>query len=270
MLRLFINRPVLATVISVLLIILGVLGLLGLPVSQYPDIAPPTVQVLATYTGANAEVVLRSVVVPLEEQINGVEGMTYLSSTANNEGVATITVFFKQGTNPDLAAVNVQNRVSRAAPLLPQEVTQIGVVVAKRQSSQLLIFALYSDNPAYDETFLQNYAKINLIPQIQRIPGVGEASAFGGRDYAMRIWLKPEVMANYGLIPADVTAALGAQNLEAAPGKFGENGNQAFQYIIKYKGRLVQATEYGDIVVRTTPDGRCCASRTLPASSWAP
>jgi len=256
MLRLFIDRPVLATVISVLLVILGVLGLRALPVSQYPDIAPTTVQVSASYTGANAAVVQRSVVVPLEEQINGVEGMTYLSSTANNEGVATITVFFKQGTNPDLAAVNVQNRVSRAAPLLPQEVTQTGVTVAKRQSSTLLIFALYSDNPAYDQTFLQNYAKINLLPQIQRIPGVGEASAFGARDYAMRIWLKPERMASYGLIPADVAAALSTQNIEAAPGKFGENGNQAFQYIIKYKGRLVQATEYDDIVVRTTPDGQ--------------
>ena len=263
MLRLFIDRPVLSTVISLLLIILGVLGLRALPVSQYPDIAPPTVQVLATYTGANADVVQRSVVVPLEEQINGVEGMTYLSSTADNEGVATITVYFKQGTNPDLAAVNVQNRVSRAAPLLPPEVTQTGVTVAKRQSSTLLIFALYSDNPAYDQTFLQNYAKINLLPQIQRISGVGEASAFGARDYAMRIWLKPEAMASYGLIPADVVAALSAQNLEAAPGKFGENSDQAFQYIIKYKGRLVQATEYGNIVVRTTPDGQVLRLRDI-------
>ncbi|WP_375419082.1 efflux RND transporter permease subunit [uncultured Hymenobacter sp.] len=256
MLRLFIDRPVLSTVISILLVILGVLGLRALPVSQYPDIAPPTVQVSATYTGANADVVLRSVVVPLEEQINGVENMTYLSSTANNTGQATITIFFKQGTNPDLAAVNVQNRVSRAAPLLPIEVTQTGVVVAKRQSSQLLIFALYSDNPTYDQTFLQNYALLNLIPQIQRITGVGEASAFGARNYAMRIWLQPAAMANYGLIPADVTAALAQQNIEAAPGQFGENSPQPFQYIIKYKGRLVQPAEYGNIVLRTTAAGQ--------------
>jgi len=263
MFKIFIERPVLSTVISVLLVILGVLGLVSLPVSQYPEIAPPTVQVSAAYTGANADVVLRSVVVPLEEQINGVENMTYMTSTANNEGAATITVYFKQGTDPDLAAVNVQNRVSKATPLLPQEVTQTGVTVTKRQSSMLLIFSLYSDNPAYDQTFLQNYAKINLIPQIQRVSGVGDASAFGSRDYSMRIWLKPDVMASYGLIPSDVAAALAEQNIEAAPGKLGENSGQAFQYILKYKGRLVQPGEYGNIVIRTTTTGQVLRLRDI-------
>ncbi len=256
MFKVFIERPVLSTVISVLLVILGVLGLVSLPVSQYPDIAPPTVQVSATYTGANADVVLRSVVVPLEEQINGVENMTYMTSTANNEGTASITINFKQGTNPDLAAVNVQNRVSKATPLLPAEVTQTGVTVTKSQSSNLLIFSLYSDNPAYDQTFLQNYAKINLLPQLQRVTGVGSATVFGTRDYSMRIWLKPDVMANYGLIPSDISTALAEQNIEAAPGKLGENSGQAFQYILKYKGRLVQPTEYGAIVIRTTTSGQ--------------
>ncbi|MGI4763131.1 MAG: efflux RND transporter permease subunit [Janthinobacterium lividum] len=256
MFKVFIERPVLSTVISVLLVILGVLGLVSLPVSQYPDIAPPTVQVSASYTGANADVVLRSVVVPLEEQINGVENMTYMTSTSNNEGSASLTIYFKQGTNPDLAAVNVQNRVSKATPLLPAEVTQTGVTVTKSQSSNLLIFSLYSENPAYDQTFLQNYAKINLLPQLQRVTGVGSASVFGTRDYSMRIWLKPDVMASYGLIPSDISAALAEQNIEAAPGKLGENGGQAFQYILKYKGRLVQPTEYGAIVIRTLAGGQ--------------
>jgi HAE1 family hydrophobic/amphiphilic exporter-1 len=192
MLKKFIERPVLSTVISVIIVILGILGLVSLPISQYPDIAPPTVQVSATYTGANADVVLNSVLVPLEEQINGVENMTYMTSSATNEGTATITVNFKVGTDPDLAAVNVQNRVSRASSLLPAEVTQAGVTVTKRQSSNLLIFSLYSDDSTYDQTFLQNYAKINLVPQIQRVTGVGDASVFGSRDYSMRIWLKPD------------------------------------------------------------------------------
>jgi HAE1 family hydrophobic/amphiphilic exporter-1 len=256
MFKVFIERPVLSTVISVLLVLLGLLGLLALPVSQYPDIAPPTVQVTGTYTGASSDVVQRSVVVPLEEEINGVEGMTYLTSTASNDGMATITVYFKQGTDPDLAAVNVQNRVSKATPLLPAEVTQTGVSVTKRQSSMLLIFSLYSDNPSYDETFLQNYAKINIVPKVQRVEGVGQVFLFGTRDYSMRIWLKPDVMANYGLVPSDISAVLAAQNLEAAPGKLGENGQQAFQYVLRYKGRKVQAGEYGDLVVRTTPTGQ--------------
>jgi HAE1 family hydrophobic/amphiphilic exporter-1 len=256
MFKRFIERPVLSTVISVIIVILGVLGLIALPISQYPDIAPPTVQVSASYSGANADVVLKSVVIPLEEQINGVENMTYMTSSATNEGTASISVFFKVGTNPDLAAVNVQNRVSRATSLLPQEVTQAGVTVTKSQSSNLLIFALYSTDKAYDQTFLQNYAKINLVPQIQRVTGVGEARVFGSKDYSMRIWLKPDVMSQYSLMPSDISAALAEQNIEAAPGKFGENGNESFQYVIKYKGRLTTVEEFENIVVKSQGNGQ--------------
>jgi len=252
----FIERPVLSTVISVLIVILGVLGLTSLPIAQYPEIAPPTVVVSASYQGANAEVVLNSVVVPLEEQINGVEGMTYMTSSAGNDGSARITINFKLGTDPDIASVNVQNRVARATSLLPQEVTRAGVTTAKSQSSNLVIFALYSTNPAYDQTFLQNYAQINLIPQIQRVPGVGSATAFGQMDYSMRIWLKPDVMATYGLVPSDIGAALAEQNIEAAPGQFGEQGGQSFQYVIKYKGRLKSPDEFGNIIVRSTSNGQ--------------
>lgn len=256
MFKKFIQRPVLSTVISVIIVILGVLGLVELPISQYPDIAPPTVNVAASYTGANADVVLKSIVIPLEEQINGVENMTYMTSTATNDGNASIKIFFKVGTNPDLAAVNVQNRVSRATSLLPVEVTQAGVTVTKSQSSNLLIFSLYSDDKAYDQTFLQNYAKINLVPQIQRVVGVGDVTVFGAKDYSMRIWLKPDVMQQYKLIPSDISAALAEQNIEAAPGKFGENGNQAFQYVIKYKGRLTSAQEFEDIVIKSVGNGQ--------------
>lgn len=256
MFKIFIQRPVLSTVISVIVVILGILGLIALPISQYPDIAPPTVQVSAAYTGANADVVLKSVIIPLEEQINGVENMTYMTSTATNDGSASINIFFKVGTNPDLAAVNVQNRVSRATSLLPQEVTQAGVTVTKSQSSNLLIFSLYSDNPAYDQTFLQNYTKINLVPEIQRVTGVGDVRIFGSKDYSMRIWLKPDVMAQYSLVPADISAALAEQNIEAAPGKFGENGDEAFQYVIKYKGRLTKASEFENIVVKSAGNGQ--------------
>ena len=256
MFKIFIQRPVLSTVISVIIVILGVLGLTALPISQYPDIAPPTVNVSASYTGANADVVLKSIVIPLEEQINGVENMTYMTSTATNDGNASIKIFFKVGTNPDLAAVNVQNRVSRATSLLPVEVTQAGVTVTKSQSSNLLIFSLYSDNKAYDQTFLQNYAKINLVPQIQRVVGVGDVTVFGAKDYSMRIWLKPDIMQQYKLIPSDISAALAEQNIEAAPGKFGENGNQAFQYVIKYKGRLTSAPEFEDIVIKSVGNGQ--------------
>lgn len=256
MFKIFIQRPVLSTVISVIIVILGVLGLVELPISQYPDIAPPTVNVSASYTGANADVVLKSIVIPLEEQINGVENMTYMTSTATNDGNASIKIFFKVGTNPDLAAVNVQNRVSRATSLLPVEVTQAGVTVTKSQSSNLLIFSLYSDDPAYDQTFLQNYAKINLVPQIQRVVGVGDVTVFGAKDYSMRIWLKPDVMQQYKLIPSDISAALAEQNIEAAPGKFGENGNQAFQYVIKYKGRLTSAQEFENIVIKSVGNGQ--------------
>ncbi|MFH6936660.1 efflux RND transporter permease subunit [Flavobacterium sp. YO12] len=256
MFKKFIQRPVLSTVISVIIVILGVLGLIELPISQYPDIAPPTVNVAASYTGANADVVLKSIVIPLEEQINGVENMTYMTSTATNDGNASIKIFFKVGTDPDLAAVNVQNRVSRATSLLPVEVTQAGVTVTKSQSSNLLIFSLYSDDKAYDQTFLQNYAKINLVPQIQRVVGVGDVTVFGAKDYSMRIWLKPDVMQQYKLIPSDISAALAEQNIEAAPGKFGENGNQAFQYVIKYKGRLTSAQEFEDIVIKSVGNGQ--------------
>jgi len=256
MFKIFIQRPVLSTVISVIIVILGVLGLIELPISQYPDIAPPTVNVSASYTGANADVVLKSIVIPLEEQINGVENMTYMTSSATNDGNASIKIFFKVGTNPDLAAVNVQNRVSRATSLLPVEVTQAGVTVTKSQSSNLLIFSLYSDDKAYDQTFLQNYAKINLVPQIQRVVGVGDVTVFGAKDYSMRIWLKPDIMQQYKLIPSDISAALAEQNIEAAPGKFGENGDQAFQYVIKYKGRLTSAQEFGDIIIKSVGNGQ--------------
>lgn len=251
----FIDRPVLSTVISIIIVILGVLGLLSLPVSQYPEIAPPTVTVSANYQGASAEVVMNSVVIPLEEQINGVEDMSYMTSTSNNDGSASISIYFKLGTNPDLAAVNVQNRVSRATPLLPQEVTRSGVTTSKKQSDNILILSLYSENPEYDDTFLQNYANINILPKIKRVPGVGDAIIFGQRDYSMRIWLKPDVMAAYGLVPSDVTALLAEQNIEAAPGQLGESGNQSFQYALNYKGRLQSTQEFEQIVVRSTESG---------------
>lgn len=252
----FIDQPVLSTVISIFIVLLGVLGLTSLPVSQYPEIAPPTVVVSASYQGANADVVLNSVVVPLEEQINGVEGMTYMTSTAGNDGSARIVVNFKLGVDPDLASVNVQNRVARATSLLPAEVTRSGVTTAKSQSSNLVIFTLYSENPAYDQTFLQNYAEINLIPLIKRVTGVGEATAFGQMDYAMRIWLKPDVMAAYGLVPGDISTVLAEQNIEAAPGQFGEQGNQSFQYVIKYKGRLKSTEEFENIIIKSVGNGQ--------------
>jgi HAE1 family hydrophobic/amphiphilic exporter-1 len=252
----FIERPVLSTVISILIVILGVLGLTSLPIAQYPEIAPPTVVVSASYQGASADVVLNSVVIPLEEQLNGVEGMSYMTSSAGNDGSARITITFKLGIDPDIATVNVQNRVALATPLLPQEVVRSGVITKKTQSSNLLIFSLYSDNPDYDQTFVQNYADINLIPLIKRVPGVGDASAFGQRIYAMRIWLKPDVMATYGLVPSDVSAALAEQNIEAAPGQFGEQGGQAFQYTIKYSGRLKNANEFGNMIIRANPNGQ--------------
>jgi len=255
-LKTFIERPVLSTVISIIIVILGVLGLINLPIAQYPDIAPPTIQVSTSYTGANADVVLKSVIVPLEEQINGVENMTYMTSTSSNTGSASISVYFKVGTDPDQAAVDVQNRVSRATNLLPAEVTKAGVTVSKRQSSNLLIFALYSDNPAYDQTFLQNYALINITPQLQRVQGVGGADAFGSRTYSMRIWLKPDVMAVYGLTPSAVSSALSDQNIEAAPGQFGESGHQSFQYVIKYTGKLKSVAEFENIIIKTIGKGQ--------------
>jgi HAE1 family hydrophobic/amphiphilic exporter-1 len=250
----FINRPVLSTVISILIVILGVIGLATLPVTQYPDIAPPTVSVRATYTGANAQTVLNSVIAPLEDQINGVENMMYIQSSASNNGSADISVYFNQGTDPDMAAVNVQNRVSMAQGLLPAEVTKVGVTTQKRQNSMLLIFSLYDAEDKYNIEFIENYAKINLIPEIQRVKGVGDANVMG-QDYSMRIWLKPDIMAQYKLVPADISNALAEQNIEAAPGQFGERGNQTYQYTIRYKGRLQQTEEFENIVIKALPDG---------------
>jgi HAE1 family hydrophobic/amphiphilic exporter-1 len=250
----FINRPVLSTVISILIVILGVIGLATLPVTQYPDIAPPTVSVRASYTGANAQTVLNSVVAPLEDQINGVENMMYIQSSASNNGSADISVYFNQGTDPDMAAVNVQNRVSMAQGLLPAEVTKVGVTTQKCQNSMLLIFSLYDAEDKYNIEFIENYAKINLIPEVQRVKGVGDANVMG-QDYSMRIWLKPDVMAQYNLVPSDISGVLAEQNIEAAPGQFGERGNQTFQYTIRYKGRLQQTEEFEDIVIKALPNG---------------
>lgn len=250
----FIKRPVLSTVISILIVILGLLGLLTLPIEQYPNIAPPTVRVSTTYQGANAQTVLNSVIAPLEEQINGVENMDYMTSTATNTGSASISVYFKQGVDPDMAAVNVQNRVAKAQGFLPAEVTQVGVIAEKRQTSMLMGFALYSDDDRYDQKFLENYANINIVPEVKRVPGVGEAMVMG-TDYSMRIWLKPDVMAEYKLMPSDVSAALAEQNIEAAPGQFGEQGNQSFQYVMRYKGRLQTEEEFENIVIRATENG---------------
>ncbi|MBM6865117.1 efflux RND transporter permease subunit [Bacteroides caecigallinarum] len=250
----FINRPVLSTVISILMVILGVIGLATLPITQYPDIAPPTVSVRATYTGASASAVLNSVIAPLEEQINGVENMMYIQSNATNTGSADISVYFKQGTDPDMAAVNVQNRVSMAQGLLPAEVTQIGVTTQKRQNSMLMVFSLYDETDEYNVEFIENYANINIVPEIKRVNGVGDANVLG-MDYSMRIWLKPDIMAQYKLVPSDISSVLAEQNIEAAPGQFGERGNQTFQYTIKYKGRLQKAEEFENIVVKALPDG---------------
>ena len=252
-LRSFIERPVLASVISILIVIAGIVGLASLPIEQYPDIAPPTVMVRASYPGASAETIQKSVIVPLEEAINGVEDMDYILSNAS-VGSGSLSIYFRQGTDADMAAVNVQNKVSRATGLLPSEVTQIGVMTMKRQTSMVKIFALYSPDDSYDETFLSNYAKINIEPRIQRIQGVGEVFTLGAA-YSMRVWLKPDVMAQYKLIPSDVTMALAEQNIEAATGTLGENSDVAFQYTLKYRGRLMTPEEIGDIVLRSTSEG---------------
>ena len=252
----FIERPVLSTVISILITILGILGLMSLPIEQYPEIAPPTVQVSATYTGANAETVLNSVVIPLEEEINGVEGMTYMTSSAANDGSAKISVYFELGVDPDIAAVNVQNRVARANSKLPQAVLQTGVTTVKSQTSALMFLALYSKNKEYDETYIQNYAKINLVPKLQRVKGVGQVNVFGAKDYAMRIWIDPEKMSSYNIAPKDIQAALLEQNVEAAPGKFGENAEGVYEYVIKYQGRLSEIEQYENIIIKATGDGK--------------
>ncbi len=250
----FINRPVLSTVISIFIVLLGLLGLVSLPITQYPDIAPPTINVSTTYTGANAQAVINSVIQPLEESINGAEGMQYMTSTATNTGSATITVTFEQGFDPDMAAVDVQNRVAKAANLLPSEVNQVGVLTQKRQTSMLVGVSLVDTTGRYGEEFLDNYMKINVVPVIQRVHGVGDVMSFGA-DYSMRVWLKPDVLAQYNLMPSDVAAALAEQNVEAAPGAFGEQGDQSFQYTMRYRGRLTTPEEFGDIVVRATPNG---------------
>ena len=252
----FIKRPVLSTVISIFFVLLGLIGIISLPIEQYPDVAPPTISVQTTYTGADAQTVLNSVVTPLEESINGVENMTYMTSQATNDGSCMITVYFKQGSDPDMAAVNVQNRVSQAQALLPAEVTRVGVTVQKRQTSNVLMFSLTTEDGRYDDVFLTNYVNINIIPALKRITGVGDVQSPGMKTYSMRIWLKPDKMKQYGLIPSDISAALAEQNIEAAPGKFGEQSDMAFEYTMRYKGRLKTAEEYGDIIISSNQNGQ--------------
>ena len=249
----FIKRPVLSTVISILIVLLGFIGLVSLPIEQYPDIAPPTVVVFTSYPGADAETVKNSVITPLEESINGVEGMEYISSTASS-GSASINVLFRQGMNADMCAVNVQNRVQQAQALLPAEVTRIGVTVIKRQTSQVMMFTLTSDG-RYDDEFLTNYNNINIIPAIKRIQGVGDVQSPGMKSYSMRIWLKPDVMKQYGLMPSDITGVLAEQNIEAAPGTFGEQADVAYEYAMRYTGRLKTAEEFGNIIIQSKSDG---------------
>ena len=253
-LRTFIERPVLSAVISITIVVVGIIGLFSLPVEQYPDIAPPTIMVSTTYYGASAETLQKSVIAPLEEAINGVEDMTYMTSSATNSGSVSITVYFKQGTDPDMAAVNVQNRVSRATGQLTAAVTQVGVTTSKRQTSILQMFSLYSPDDSYDENFLSNYISINLKPQILRISGVGDLMIMGG-EYSMRVWMKPDVMAQYKLIPSDITGVLAEQNIESATGSFGENSDETYQYTMKYTGRLITPEEFGEIVIRSTDNG---------------
>jgi HAE1 family hydrophobic/amphiphilic exporter-1 len=251
----FIARPVLATVISVILVIIGYVGIKQLPISRFPDIAPPSISVTARYPGASAETVGRSVAPPLEAAINGVENMTYMTSTASNDGSLSINVYFKQGTNPDQAAVNVQNRVAQATSQLPNEVNQAGISTVKTQTSQIMLIDLSSSSKAYDQIFLQNYAKINIVDELSRVPGVGQVTVYGNMDYSMRIWLRPKQMAAYGVTPQEVLAAIQTQNLEAAPGSFGENSSQSMQYVIKYKGKNTYPGDYDDLVIRANADG---------------
>ncbi|HZE83115.1 MAG TPA: efflux RND transporter permease subunit, partial [Puia sp.] len=255
MLKRFIQRPVLSTVVSIILTLMGLISLTSLPITLFPDIAPPSVQVTAVYPGANAEVVARSVATPLEEAINGVENMTYMTSNSSNDGSMSLTVYFKQGTNPDIASVNVQNRVSKAVSQIPQEVIQAGISTQKQQNSIIMFVAVSSKDTTYNETFLQNYIKINIIPEIQRIPGVGQAQVFGTRDYSMRIWLKPDRLIANNLTPQDVTKAIRDQSLEAAPGRLGESSKETFEYVLKYKGKLNRNEDYENIIIKSNPDG---------------
>lgn len=250
----FIDRPILAGSISVLILMVGLIGLSQLPVEQYPDIAPPTIQVSASYTGASAETVQKSVIAPLEEAINGVENMMYMTSTATNSGSATITVYFKQGTDPDMATVNTQNRVTQAQGLLPAEVTKVGVITQKRQNSMLKVISLYSPNKTYDESFINNYLKINIQPQLSRVTGVGDVMIMGA-DYSMRIWLKPDVMAQYKLVPSDINNILAEQNIEAPTGTLGSESENTFQYALKYRGRYETPEQFEQLVVKALPSG---------------
>ena len=252
----FIKRPVLSTVISIVIVILGIIGLVSLPIEQYPNIAPPTIMIRASYTGANAETVMNSVLAPLEEQINGVEGMTYMTSSATNDGSASITVYFKQGMDADMCQVNVQNRVSQASALLPAEVTKAGVTVMKRQSSTVILFGLSADDDRYDDQFLANYANINVVPAIKRVNGVGECQCFSQKDYTMRLWIDPVKMKSYSLIPSDLTGVLSQQNIEAAPGSVGEMSDNQYQYTFRYKGRLKTPEEFGNMIIKSTQDGQ--------------
>lgn len=250
----FIDRPILAGVISVLILILGLISLSQLPIEQFPEIAPPTVSVSATYTGANAETVLKSVVIPLEEALNGVENMMYMTSTASNNGSAKITVYFRQGTDPDMATVNVQNRIATAEGLLPAEVTKSGITVRKRQTSNIKQLAVYSPDDRFDEAFLTNYMKINIEPRLSRIAGVGEVNVFG-YEYSMRIWLDPNKMQKYSLVPSDITTVLDEQNIEAATGTLGAESENTFQYVLKYRGRYENEVDYENMVIKSLPNG---------------
>ena len=252
----FIKRPVLSTVISIFFVLLGAIGLVSLPIEQYPDIAPPTISIMTSYQGADAQTVLNSVITPLEESINGVENMTYMQSTATNNGMAMITVYFKQGSDPDMAAVNVQNRVSQAQALLPAEVTRVGVTVSKRQTSNVVMYSLTTDDGRYDDEFLTNYNNINIVPMLKRISGVGDVQTPGMKTYSMRIWLQPEKMKQYGLVPSDISGALAEQNIEAAPGSFGEQSNLKYEYTMRYKGRLKTPEEYGNIIISSNTKGQ--------------
>lgn len=253
-LRFFIDRPVFSGVISVVIVLMGAIAIFSLPVEQYPDIAPPTINVWATYPGANAETVQKAVIAPLEEAINGVEDMTYMTSTASNTGDASIMIYFKQGANADMAAVNVQNRVNSALSQLPAEATRTGILTEKQQNAELLTFALYSPDDRFDQTFLNNYVKINVEPRLKRISGVGKTQLFGS-NYSMRLWLKPDRMAQYGLNPDDISNVLAGQNIEAATGSFGANHQTANEYTMKYRGRLSTAEEFGELVVKSLPGG---------------
>lgn len=253
-LQAFINRPILSGVLSVFVVLLGVIGLVQLPVEQFPEIAPPTVRVSATYTGANAETLQKAVVAPLEEAINGVENINYMTSSATNNGTATINVYFRQDTDPDMAAVNVQNRIASAQGVLPAEVIRSGITVRKSQNSTAKIVALYSPDNSFDQKFLYNYFKINIEPRLARIPGVGDITVFGS-DYSLRIWLDAEKMTSYGLVPADITAVLDEQNVEAPTGTLGADMDNTFQYVLKYRGRYEDEEDFGNLVIKSLSDG---------------